>query len=88
MKVKINKRFLKDLAEIPAGDRQKIEAFVFDESANLESIESAGTFEKLKGYHHFYRVRFGNYRVGVKYEDEVLTFERVLHRREIYRYFP
>lgn len=88
MKVQINKKFLKDLAKLPASDRQKIETFLFEESERIESVESAGMFEKLKGYHSYYRVRFGNYRVGVRYEDETLIFERVLHRKEIYRYFP
>lgn len=88
MKVQINKKFLKDLAKIPFNDRQKIETFVFKESKKIVSIESAGIFEKLKGHYDYYRVRFGNYRVGVKYEYEMLTFERVLHRKEIYRYFP
>ncbi len=88
MIVKVNKKFLKDLAKVPASDRQKIETFVFEESEKIESLESTGGFEKLKGYQSYYRIRFGNYRVGVQYEDEILTFERVLHRKEIYRYFP
>lgn len=88
MKTQINKRFLKDLAMLPASDRQKIEIFVFEESKKVKSIESAGIFEKLKGHHMYYRVRFGSYRVGVRYENEILIFERVLHRKEIYHYFP
>jgi mRNA interferase RelE/StbE len=86
--VKVNKKFLKDLAKLPLNDRQKIESFVFEESEKIESLESTGGFEKLKGYQTYYRVRFGNYRVGVRYENEILIFERVLHRKEIYRYFP
>ncbi|MEK6481971.1 type II toxin-antitoxin system RelE/ParE family toxin [Catalinimonas sp. 4WD22] len=88
MVIRVNKKFLKDLAKIPANERQKIEAFVFEESEKIKSLESAGMFEKLKGYQAYYRIRFGNYRVGVSYEDDTLTFERVLHRKEIYRYFP
>lgn len=88
MIIKVNKKFLKDLAKIPANERQKIETFVFEESEKIKSLESAGIFEKLKGYQTYYRIRFGNYRVGVSYEDDTLTFERVLHRKEIYRYFP
>jgi len=30
----------------------------------------------------------GDYRVGVIFEEETVTFCRVLHRKEIYRYFP
>ena len=52
MKVLVNKRFLKDLAKLPASERKKIETFVFEQSATIESIGSVGGFEKLKGYHH------------------------------------
>ncbi len=88
MTIQVNRKFLKDLAKLPASDRQKIETFVFEESEKIDSIEMAGIFEKLKGYQIYYRIRFGNYRVGVSYEDEVLIFQRVLHRKDIYRYFP
>jgi mRNA interferase RelE/StbE len=88
VKVLVNKKFLKDLARIPASDRKKIEAFVFDESEKIESIESVGIFKKLRGYSVYYRIRFGDYRVGIKYENDILVFERVLHRKEIYRFFP
>lgn len=88
MKVLVNKRFLKDLSILPSGDRKKIEEFVFDKSEKIESIELSGVFEKLKGHHGCYRARFGDYRVGIRYENETLIFERVLHRKDIYRYFP
>jgi mRNA interferase RelE/StbE len=86
--VKVNKKFLKDLSGIPTRDRQKIEQFVFKQSKKISSVEEGGVFEKLKGYQTYYRIRFGNYRVGVSYQDAVLTFQRGLHRKEIYRYFP
>ena len=88
MTIKVNKKFLKDLSKVPSKDRQKIEQFVFDKSKEMNSVEEGGIFEKLKGYQTYYRIRFGNYRVGVSYQEDVLTFQRVLHRKEIYRYFP
>ena len=88
MIVKVNKAFLKDLAKLPVNERQRIEKWVFEESEKTEAIEATGLFQKLKGYETYYRARFGNYRVGVRYENDVLIFERVLHRKEIYRYFP
>jgi mRNA interferase RelE/StbE len=33
-------------------------------------------------------IRVGDYRIGVVLEDGVVTFVRVLHRRDVYRYFP
>ena len=88
MDIKVNRRFLKDLIKVPVNERMKIERLVFEVSSTLESIESAGIFEKLKGYKSFYKARFGNYRIGVSYSDDTLIFQRVLHRKEIYKYFP
>ena len=44
--------------------------------------------EKLEGYRNYYKIRFGNYRAGVHIEGDILTFERILNRKEIYRFFP
>jgi len=88
LKVSINKRFLKDLAKIPTKERARIEAFAFEEIEQYQSLHEIGNLEKLQGYDTFYRARFGNYRVGVRYENNVLTLERVLHRKEIYKFFP
>lgn len=88
MKVKYRKKFLTDLARIPFTDRKAIEKFAFQEVPALNSIGESGKIQRLKGYKSFYKVRFGSYRVGLKLVDDTLSFERVLHRREIYRYFP
>ena len=42
----------------------------------------------MKGEASAYRIRVGSYRIGVFITATTLTFSRVLHRREIYRYFP
>ncbi len=88
MKVTVNKKFAKDLSRIPSSERKRIEKLVFEDAEKFKSIEAAGIFEKLKGYKIYYRARFGDYRVGVRYEHEELVFERVLNRKEMYRQFP
>ena len=55
-------------------------------SAN--TISEAGKIEAMKGYPNYYKVRFGSYRIGIKIEKDRVVFERVLHRKEIYRFFP
>lgn len=42
----------------------------------------------MKGYPNRYRIRIGNYRVGIEVSGERVEIMRVLHRREFYRYFP
>lgn len=52
--------------------------------------EVRGRVQKLTGYPDYYKIRFGDYRVGLQLDaaTEQITFLRVLHRREIYRRFP
>jgi mRNA interferase RelE/StbE len=88
VKVQYRKRFLKELAEVPAAQRREIEQFVFDEFIALQSISESGKIERMKGYPGFYKIRFGEYRVGLKLEGDTVILERVLHRKDIYRYFP
>jgi mRNA interferase RelE/StbE len=88
LNIEYRKKFLKELSKIPLPYRTNIENFVFDYLPTLKSITEANHIEKMKGYHEYYKVRFGSYRVGLRYSDEILTLERVLHRKEIYKYFP
>jgi mRNA interferase RelE/StbE len=88
MKVEYQKRFLKELAKIPFKKRKGIEEFVFTEVPGSGDLYEIGKVEKMKGYSSHYKVRFGNYRVGLKVVDNKVIFKRVLHRKDIYRVFP
>jgi mRNA interferase RelE/StbE len=76
------------LANIPSSVRLEIERCVFEELPNAGSIQSFQKAEKMRGYTEYYKIRFGNYRVGIKVENGAVIFQRVLHRKEIYRFFP
>ncbi len=88
MKTAYRKRFLKDLAVLPAGVRARIETFVFETVPGADTLAETGKIEKMRGYEQCYKARFGNYRVGLIVRNDTVYFERVLHRRDIYRYFP
>lgn len=45
-------------------------------------------FKKLKGYKNVYRIKVGDYRIGVFIENDVVEFACVVHRKDIYRIFP
>lgn len=79
---------MKDLSRLPVHETTRIENLAFEQAPNLESIREVPRAEKLHGYQAYFKIRFGHYRVGIHYTDNVLIFERALHRREIYRYFP
>lgn len=83
-----NKTFLKELSKIPEKQRIKIEAFVFSEVKKYRSPDDIPNLGKLKGYKHFFKMRFGDYRAGIKITNNILVFERILHRKDIYKFYP
>ncbi len=60
----------------------------------IESIEQAATLQEipnlrqLKSSTTYYRIRIGDYRIGLRVEGETITLVRFLHRKDVYRYFP
>jgi mRNA interferase RelE/StbE len=89
LEITYTKTFLKDLAKvIPVKRRRQIEKFVFEDLPILSSIENAGNVEKMTGYKNHYKVRFGDYRVGIFKNNSTPELQRVLNRKEIYKFFP
>ncbi len=89
MEVTYTKTFLKDLAKVfPAKTRNKIEHFVFEELPTIDSIANVGAIEQMTGFKNYYKMRFGDFRVGIKKSNNSIELLRVLNRKEIYKYFP
>jgi len=40
------------------------------------------------GGDRYYRIKIGDYRIGMTVEGNLVTLVRFLHRKDIYRYFP
>ena len=88
MKVEFRESFLKDIQKIkdPSLLPRIREAIAVAEAA--ATIQSIPGIKKLKGGSKYFRLRIGDYRIGILQEGKALIFVRVMHRREIYRYFP
>jgi mRNA interferase RelE/StbE len=52
------------------------------------AVDGTRSLKRLSGHAHYYRIRIGDWRVGLKIELDTVTFVRCLHRREVYRFFP
>jgi mRNA interferase RelE/StbE len=87
--VEYTKRFLKELAALPVEIQSRIEPIVFQEVESENPFE-LGYLEKLKGYSDKYKIRVGDYRIGITLDQETKTLicQRVAHRKDIYRIFP
>jgi mRNA interferase RelE/StbE len=42
----------------------------------------------MQGYDSFYRIRSGEYQIGIEIVNEEIIFTRFLHRKDVYKYFP
>jgi mRNA interferase RelE/StbE len=88
MKVSFTKKFIEQLAEI--GDK-KLAAAVKDAIDNTEKAKSPWeihSVKKLIGHKTAYRIRFGNYRVGIFIEKGEVIFAAIALRKNIYKKFP
>jgi len=61
---------------------------IIEEAKDAGNLSEITGLNKMSGYTTFYRVRFGDYRVGIEVIRGEIIFVRVLHRKDIYRYFP
>jgi mRNA interferase RelE/StbE len=88
-KVEDTKKFLKELADLPQDMQARIEPIVFQELES-ENPFDLGYLQKMKGYDDKYKIRVGDYRIGVSVDKETQTLicQRVAHRKDIYRTFP
>lgn len=88
MKTEFLKQFYKDL------DRITLQSTLNDVNSSIINVEEAVSMrdivnlKKLTGYKNVYRIKIGNYRIGIFIENNTVEFARVVHRKDIYRVFP
>ncbi|RKY93503.1 MAG: hypothetical protein DRQ01_04625 [Ignavibacteriae bacterium] len=44
--------------------------------------------KKIQGTKDYYRIRMGNHRLGMIIKKGEVELIRILHRKDIYKYFP
>jgi mRNA interferase RelE/StbE len=86
--VQFTESFVRDLRNIKDKGlltrvRELIE--VVEQAQHLGQVAN---LKKLRGGGNYYRIRVGDYRIGLTVEGDTITFVRFLHRKDIYRYFP
>jgi len=88
VKVSFEASFARDLKRLK--DKELLERVkqIVEEVKAAAGLSDIKNLSKMRGYATFYRIRLGDYRIGIEaFENEVI-FVRILHRKDIYRYFP
>jgi mRNA interferase RelE/StbE len=88
MKIKFESKFSKDLRKIKDQKLLSQIKIVINECKLAQTLDDIKNLKKLKGYQTFYRIKIGDYRMGMAIMNDELIFTRFLHRREIHGFFP
>ncbi len=89
MIAEFKKSFVKDI-ERHSKDKKLLARIeeIIQAVESADSLTDITNLKKLKAEGSYYRIRSGSYRIGLIIDGDTITFVRVLHRSEIYRYFP
>ncbi|VAW11261.1 hypothetical protein MNBD_BACTEROID03-239 [hydrothermal vent metagenome] len=87
MKIVYLKSFLNDIKKLRDKDlKAKIKKLILS-IEKAERLEDLSNAKKMKGYSIAYRIRIGNYRMGIYKETEIVEIARFLRRSDIYKVF-
>ena len=88
MKVFFKKSFQKDLLKLRDTKLNQLTAQVIESAEKAQNLGQLSQLKKLKGYKNFYRIRLGEYRIGLQITAEGIIFVTIGHRKDIYKNFP
>ncbi len=88
MKTGFKKSFLKELKKLKNKNLKNSIADSIIQVEAAENITQIRNLKKLIGYDVYYRMKVGDYRIGVKIEKGLVYFVTFEHRKDIYRNFP
>jgi mRNA interferase RelE/StbE len=88
MEVAFTKTFSKQIDNIRDNLLKSKLAQVVRDVMKAKALQDIANLKKLKGHLTAYRIRIGDYRVGLFIEEGVVTFAYLAHRKDIYSRFP
>lgn len=87
MNVEFRRSFVRDLEKIKDSRLTHRVREVIIAVEGAQALAEITNVRKLRHGESHYRIRVGDYRVGIALEGETVVFVRFLHRKDLYRYF-
>jgi len=88
MKIVFLKSFLNDIQKIKDPETAlKVELLIL-ELKSATSLRDVKNVKKMQGYAGAYRIRIGDYRMGIYKEFDSVELARFVKRNDIYKVFP
>lgn len=88
MKVTFRDSFAKDLKNVKEKGLLNRVREIIEAVEKSDSLADLASLKKLKGGGNYFRLRVGDYRIGMSLENDTVIFVRLLNRKDIYKYFP
>ncbi|OFZ02212.1 MAG: hypothetical protein A3K10_04000 [Bacteroidetes bacterium RIFCSPLOWO2_12_FULL_31_6] len=88
MQVEFLEKFNRDLEKISNNVLKSALVKVIERIEKANSIFEISNVKKLSGHKSAYRIRIGDYRVGIFIDGDFIQFGRIAHRKDIYKIFP
>ena len=88
MKVEFRESFAKDLKGVEDKGLLKRAKEIIEVIEKADSLAEMSNLKKLKGGGNYFRLRIGDYRIGIALVDNTVVFVRFLNRKDIYKFFP
>jgi mRNA interferase RelE/StbE len=88
MNVEFRRTFVKDLEKVESSRLKQRVREVILAVEGAQTLAEVANVRKLRDGDFYYRIRIGDYRIGLTWQGETVVFVRFLHRKDLYRYFP
>ena len=88
MRTAFRRSFERDLSRLRDETLRRRIREAIEQVEAAENLQDVPNLRQITGFRGFYRIRIGDYRLGITVEGDEVEFVRCLHRRDIYRYFP
>lgn len=88
MIVKATSGYVKSLDKLknPLVEKNAIKAY--ENIVSAKSISDIKNHKKMVGHTNAYRIKIGDYRIGIFITGQTVTLETIAHRKDIYKRFP
>ena len=88
MKFEVEKAFARDFRKIKSRELALAISETIEQVSEASNIKEIANLKKLTGYRSAFRIKIGDYRIGVIIEKGIVNFVAFAHRKEIYKRFP
>ena len=88
MEIEFLDRFTKELDKIKVKSVKTSVVKLIQKVELANNLHDIPNIKKLEGHKSAYRIRLGDYRVGIFVEGNRIEFARIIHRKDIYKSFP